>query len=515
MVNTQIYEFPISVYGKLERYNDTISKCRCRIFYKYGNRNGTYITDEFADQFLSSMAYTPIKGIFLAEEGDYSDHGASRDDGKVYGIVPENYNLKWESHLDEDGISRVYACVDVLLFTALYREAESISTKALSMEIYAQSIRGEWKYVDGRRWYVFDEGKCLALQVLGDAVEPCFEGAAFYTLKNSIESILKEIDKIGEEVNKGGNDSVDQNSVTDEKESLLLAQLNESSENANYSILNVADEYVNVFNAADKKFLKIGYSLNEENKYIFDFDGAVEGNLVFAAQAEKETNDSAVVENSTEDVNSNEPAQEVKAETVPAPEPEKETEEPIFEKIREAAARILDSLDGLDDAYKIFDAYTKQQETAVADLQTAREQVTALTAENEKLQLDLNSLQQKLVECGETLKSQLEVANEVETLRDYKKNVEMEQKKSTLEKYTKLLGEDVISTYSSHLEDFDVLTLDKELAYALVSNSKDLFSKNESVPKVGYVVKEEPSYNGIEEYLERQKHKNNRRNQNG
>ena len=49
-------EFPVTVYGKLEKYNDTISKGRCRIFYQGGNRNGTYITDEFAEKLLSTVS---------------------------------------------------------------------------------------------------------------------------------------------------------------------------------------------------------------------------------------------------------------------------------------------------------------------------------------------------------------------------------------------------------------------------------------------------------------------------
>ena len=58
------FEFPVSVYGKLEKYNDVLSKGRCRIFYKYGNRNGTYITDEFSEKLLSTIAYAPVKGIY-------------------------------------------------------------------------------------------------------------------------------------------------------------------------------------------------------------------------------------------------------------------------------------------------------------------------------------------------------------------------------------------------------------------------------------------------------------------
>ena len=44
-----ITNFQVSVYGKLEKFSDTISKGRCRVFYKGLNRNGTYITPEFAD----------------------------------------------------------------------------------------------------------------------------------------------------------------------------------------------------------------------------------------------------------------------------------------------------------------------------------------------------------------------------------------------------------------------------------------------------------------------------------
>lgn len=44
--------------------------------------------------------------------------------------MPENPNFAWEKHLDEDGIEREYACVDVLLFTALYKEANDIINKS-------------------------------------------------------------------------------------------------------------------------------------------------------------------------------------------------------------------------------------------------------------------------------------------------------------------------------------------------------------------------------------------------
>ena len=72
-MDTICKEFPVTVYGNFEQYNKTISKARCRIFYKGANRNGTYITDEFAEKLLSTISYTPVKGIYDDMNGDYTD----------------------------------------------------------------------------------------------------------------------------------------------------------------------------------------------------------------------------------------------------------------------------------------------------------------------------------------------------------------------------------------------------------------------------------------------------------
>jgi hypothetical protein len=179
-MNKTLFEFNVYVYGELEKYNEVLSKARCRIFYKYENRNGTYITDDFANKLLNSLPYAPVKGIY--DDNDFTDHGTARDQGRIYGIVPENPNVSWEEFLDEDGVTRTYACTDVLIFTALYEEAKEILGKSQSMELYAPSLKYHEAIVHNKRYIVFDEGCFLGLQVLGDKVEPCFEGASFYTL---------------------------------------------------------------------------------------------------------------------------------------------------------------------------------------------------------------------------------------------------------------------------------------------------------------------------------------------
>ena len=134
MDKKKLTTFSLSLYGDVTAYNKTTSLARCRIFYKGGNRNGTYITDEFAEKLIASLPYAPVKGIYDSMEQDFTDHGTQRYQGRIYGVVPVENHFAWEKHLDKDGVEREYACTDVLLYTAIYqKEALDIVNSAQSM----------------------------------------------------------------------------------------------------------------------------------------------------------------------------------------------------------------------------------------------------------------------------------------------------------------------------------------------------------------------------------------------
>ena len=63
------------------------------------------------------------------------------------------------------------------------------------MELYAPSITGDWKVIDGQKCFVFKTGCFLGLQVLGNDIEPCFEGAAFFSLYNSLTNAINKIEE--------------------------------------------------------------------------------------------------------------------------------------------------------------------------------------------------------------------------------------------------------------------------------------------------------------------------------
>ena len=457
-----IREFPITVYGNLTKYSDTISKGRCRIFYKYANRNGTYITDEFAEKLLSTIPYTPVKGIYDTFEEDYTDHGAKRNLGRIYGIVPENPNLQWEKHLDEDGIERENACVDVLIFSALYEEAEEILGKAQSMEIYEPSIKGNWEIINGRRMFKFTEGSFLGLQVLGEDVEPCFEGAAFFSLYNSLQQLINEIKEYTTklpELNIGGqskmfeklNFKLSDNEKHDAIWSLINPNYNEEGGwMIEYAICDIYDDYALAYNYAEASYERVYYTKNDETNEVT----INERKKVFVIDVtENEMNALATIR--TLNGGTYEKAEEVyaEAEKVPALEEEISTNSQKIEELNESIS----------------------------------------TLETEK-----GEFSNKLEEANATITS---LTAEVESLNTYKANIELKEKEAVISSYTELLSEEILDSYKEKISDFTAIDLDKELAYELKKNNVTVFSKN---PNPGFIPKDEPK-TGIEAILSKYK----------
>jgi predicted transcriptional regulator len=183
-------------------------------------------------------------------------------------------NFAWEKHLDEDGVEREYACVNVYYYTALYEEAGEICGKGQSMELYKKSIKGDWKIINGKRYYVFEKGSFLGLQILGDDVEPCFEGAAFFSLYESVKDLYQKLEQYQNNFQNYGEGGNEMPTITfkvsdNQKYNFLWALLNpnyneENNWSVEYGICDIYDEYAIVRNYAEGKFERVYYTKNDE-----------------------------------------------------------------------------------------------------------------------------------------------------------------------------------------------------------------------------------------------------------
>lgn len=475
MLDNISLEFPVTVYGNLEKYNDTISKGRCRIFYKGGNRNGTYITDEFAEKLLSSIPYAPVKGIYEGEEGDYTDHGEARNEGRIYGIVPENPNVTWEEHEDEDGEIRTYACVDVLIFTGLYSEANEIVGKGQSMEIYPPSIKGSWKIINGRKYFVFEAGHFLGLQVLGDAVEPCFEGAAFFTLYEDLKKLLNQTTYNLNAHNGGKKKMLNYKLSDNAKFNALWSLLNTNYNEAGnwlieYDICEIYDEYAVVKNYSEGTWERVYYvkddatdSLEITNKarcYFVDITETEKN----ALEALHEMNN-----NTYENIDVN------------------------YQSAKDEIAQVNTTLDN-----KIAEFETLQQDynLKVEEITEFNSKIEELNGSISTLITDRDNAAQQIESLQATINS---LTAENETLNSFKMDIEKQQKQAIVSKYAELLDEEVLNSYTTKMDEFTIQQLDKELAYELVSANQSVFTSN-GQPS-GFIPKDEPAVGGLEEIL--------------
>lgn len=457
-----IKNFQVSVYGALEQFNEVLSKARVRIFYKYSNRNGTYITDEFAEKLISTLPYTPVKGIYDNFNDDYTDHGEKRSEGRIYGIVPEKLNFAWEKHLDEDGAEREYACCDVLIFTGLYEEARDVISKPQSMELFGDTLKGEWKFIDGRKQYVFSDGCFLGLQILGEEVEPCFEGASFYSLADTLKSLIEKIEKYtngGKKKMPTMNFKLSNNQVFNAIWSLLNTNFTEEGEwSVNYSICEVYDDYALVVNHETGEYERVYYTKDNETDSVELGERA----RVY------------VIDVTADERKTLEAIQAINGGTY-------EKADEVYSTVETLNARVEE----LEGAAASFEEKVGEYDNKIEELNG---EIVTLNTEKEGLTTDLEAANVEL----STLKE------ENATLISFRDTTIKSQKEAVIAEYSEVLGAEVISDFTNRIDEFaDSEAIDKELAYTLKKSGG--FSKTPQ-----YTPKEQPT-GGIADILSKYK----------
>lgn len=160
-----------------------LNRLKVGVFTKYGNRNGSYITDEIADRLINSATKgdTPVIGFFDPESKGWSGHTGPTL-ASAYGYV--EYFEGWEPFQDKDGVTRDYAVFSVVLFTKYFDEANFVVGQNQSMELDINSIEGDWADINGTEYFVYTAADILGLCIIGDH-EPCFSVSAFFEKKDS------------------------------------------------------------------------------------------------------------------------------------------------------------------------------------------------------------------------------------------------------------------------------------------------------------------------------------------
>ena len=169
----------------------------------------------------------PIVGYWNPETQDFDGHNRSIETGggkfkivdktKAYGFVDSSAKIWFQKFLDE-GVEHEYLLTEGYLWTSVYEEAKRIIEHGnnQSMELNEENLDGTWTFDDKGlpKFFIINEAMIQKLCILGEDVEPCFEGAGIAAqfsfdgdFKNKLFSLMEDIKNA---LNKGGFTSMDE-----------------------------------------------------------------------------------------------------------------------------------------------------------------------------------------------------------------------------------------------------------------------------------------------------------------
>ena len=172
------------------------SKCEIKVLYLGENRNRSFITKEVATEMAQTLPGCPIVGYYSESQEDFRDHGEQviiDGDGvkfksltKPYGFVAPDTKIWFQDFEDTDEfgntVIRTYLMTEGYLWTEQYKEAQKILNEGRpqSMELDEKTLKGHWSTDNNRGidFFIINDAIFSKLCILGEDVEPCFEGAA-------------------------------------------------------------------------------------------------------------------------------------------------------------------------------------------------------------------------------------------------------------------------------------------------------------------------------------------------
>lgn len=176
--------------------NPGISKADVKVLYLGENRNGSFINKETAMKMSETLRACPIVGAYRKDIDDFGDHGEiiHIENGEItfdcatvpYGFVAPDAKVWFKEFTDYDEfgntVNREYLMTTAYLWTGQYPEIERCVKEGMgqSMELDGKSIDGHWaeNSESGIEFFIINDASFTKLCVLGDGVEPCFEGAS-------------------------------------------------------------------------------------------------------------------------------------------------------------------------------------------------------------------------------------------------------------------------------------------------------------------------------------------------
>lgn len=207
--------------------NPLIDKVKIKVCYVQDepNRNMTILTEEQAREVAKTLPGSPIVAYYNETKEDFEEHNEfiTIKNNKImfgtntipYGFVDVNAKVWFEMYQDET-VQRKYLCTEGYVWSGQFPEIKALfeEGRPQSLEFDKETFKGVWSKDENTNesFFIINEAIISKLCVMGEDIEPCFEGASVTTyslednFKNTMFSFIKEMKNILKE---GGTSMTD------------------------------------------------------------------------------------------------------------------------------------------------------------------------------------------------------------------------------------------------------------------------------------------------------------------
>lgn len=434
----------------LKPFNPLISECTIKVMYIGKNRNGSFIDKNTAIQMANSLPGTPIVAVYREDVEDYGDHGhvITIEDGEVkfscktfpYGFVAPDARVWFQKFTDTDEFGNEteheYMMTTGYLWTGQFPEAQKVIDEGQpqSMELDDDTLDGHWANdsESGMDFFIINDAMFSKLCILGDDVEPCFEGASI-TAVDADFSVEKEFAR------------------------------------TLYSMIKELQDAIG--NSEGGLNMPKDFTVTSEGEEVETVEEAVEVEAPAEVEAPVEVEETQSAEEEEVEVEPEAPAAEeeveVETEHTIVDDADSETSEEFVDKKKEEE----------DDSASASD---EQEEEDVPTEEDEEDKKKKAVVDNKKKRCSLEDSEERL--------SALEA--ELEELRAFKLSVEREKKQAIIDKYH-MLSDEEKSSVVSHMDEYSLEQIDEKLALIYVRNNVDFNTvdghpvEQESAPREG------------------------------
>lgn len=386
---------------KYSKVNNQFSTGRARVFYEGPNVNRTIFTPEVAKELIKTIPGTPIIGRFNSDTNDFEGHS---NEQIAYGFVPLEPNATKVEIMEEFyglPVKRTYYEVDVVIWDGRFSEAKKVleEEKSLSMELNPDTLEGEFEIYDDKTFLRITKAEFFGITILGDAFTPCFKDAKFLQTYTSMLSAYESLIK-GQESNIGGKN------MPNTEEKVIEVEVNETEATITNEEISVEEANTEV-ESAEEIVLE-----NDSNEEVTPTDEVLDNGTEEISNSEEES-----VFSENEEASKNEKKKESKCESV--------------EEISENE---------------------KKKETKCENIEEASENEKKKRSNCEEMENSLENEEDIEVETEKVLENETNNFESIEAL-----NLEIKELKEKLEVYENAAKEELISKFSSKINDPDFM----------------------------------------------------------